>query len=524
MKSGVRLQSSHARRPDRQEPADEHHDARGRVPARRRARRRDRLARHPLARRRRRDRRRGRDRGRRDRLARRGARHDRADPRGRGDARAGDGAARRDRGPVHPRPACRSRRSTSSTTRRPTRSRSAGRPTNSGVAVTSGLLNLMSRRELEGVLAHEMSHIRNRDVQVTTLAVTTVGLLVAVAEISARGVVVRRLGRQRQQRRRSRADRGRRCSPASWRSARACSRSRSPVTARSSPTRARPRSSRPTGCARRSRSSKPTTPCCTTCRARPRTSGSSTPLAHRGRRTATPRLNRLFDTHPPLDERIAILRKLEGLDPNERGPVDETSTGVPVDLAKLTASTERRTAPRSGAPRRRSRRRRRSTRPPQASPADSPKPTRRPRPARRRPVIRRAGTTPTRETLRYWDGTAGPTGPRSGTAAAGCSRRAERDRGASVIDAALAQARELVVGEAELGLEHLGGVLPDPRHARLGTFGHLRQLHRVAGHEHRLGRRRRCAASRRACAAPRRAGRRSRRARGCSARRRCRPR
>ena len=44
----------------------------------------------------------------------------------------------------------------------------------------------MSRRELEGVLAHEMSHIRNRDVQVTTLAVTTVGILVAVAEIAAR--------------------------------------------------------------------------------------------------------------------------------------------------------------------------------------------------------------------------------------------------------------------------------------------------------------------------------------------------
>jgi hypothetical protein len=54
--------------------------------------------------------------------------------------------------------------------------------------------------------------------------------------------------------------------------------------------------------------------------------------------------NRLFDTHPPLAERIAILRKLEGLNPDERGPVDETITGVPVDLAKLTASTDRRSA------------------------------------------------------------------------------------------------------------------------------------------------------------------------------------
>ena len=40
----------------------------------------------------------------------------------------------------------------------------------------------------------------------------------------------------------------------------------------------------------------------------------------------------MFDTHPPLAERIAILRKLEGLDPNERGPVDADITGVPIEL------------------------------------------------------------------------------------------------------------------------------------------------------------------------------------------------
>ena len=31
---------------------------------------------------------------------------------------------------------------------------------------------------------------------------------------------------------------------------------------------------------------------------------------------------RLFDTHPPLEERIAILRQIEGLDPDARGPND----------------------------------------------------------------------------------------------------------------------------------------------------------------------------------------------------------
>ena len=55
------------------------------------------------------------------------------------------------------------------------------------------------------------------------------------------------------------------------------------------------------------------------------------------------KLNKMFDSHPPLNERIAILRKLEGLDPNGRGPVDDTVTGVPVDLATLSHSAQRRT-------------------------------------------------------------------------------------------------------------------------------------------------------------------------------------
>jgi heat shock protein HtpX len=59
-------------------------------------------------------------------------------------------------------------------------------PKRAGIAVTSGLLTLMSRRELEGVLAHEISHIRNGDMQVNTLAVTTVGVLAASGDVCAR--------------------------------------------------------------------------------------------------------------------------------------------------------------------------------------------------------------------------------------------------------------------------------------------------------------------------------------------------
>ena len=48
-------------------------------------------------------------------------------------------------------------------------------PKHAAIAVTTGLLEKMNRVELEGVLAHELSHIRNYDILVSTLAVTLVG-------------------------------------------------------------------------------------------------------------------------------------------------------------------------------------------------------------------------------------------------------------------------------------------------------------------------------------------------------------
>jgi heat shock protein HtpX len=50
-------------------------------------------------------------------------------------------------------------------------------PKHATVAVTTGLLDLLDRVELEGVLAHELSHIKNHDILVATLAVTMVGLV-----------------------------------------------------------------------------------------------------------------------------------------------------------------------------------------------------------------------------------------------------------------------------------------------------------------------------------------------------------
>ena len=43
-------------------------------------------------------------------------------------------------------------------------------PQHAAVAVTEGLVALMPREQVRGVLAHELSHIRNRDVLVTTIA------------------------------------------------------------------------------------------------------------------------------------------------------------------------------------------------------------------------------------------------------------------------------------------------------------------------------------------------------------------
>lgn len=54
------------------------------------------------------------------------------------------------------------------------------------VAVTTGLLSMMEPTELEGVLAHELSHIGNRDMLVSTVAVVLVGFVTILADITLR--------------------------------------------------------------------------------------------------------------------------------------------------------------------------------------------------------------------------------------------------------------------------------------------------------------------------------------------------
>jgi len=59
-------------------------------------------------------------------------------------------------------------------------------PKHAAVAVTTGLLEKMNRIELEGVLAHELSHVKNYDILSSTLAVTFVGVVTLMADFALR--------------------------------------------------------------------------------------------------------------------------------------------------------------------------------------------------------------------------------------------------------------------------------------------------------------------------------------------------
>jgi heat shock protein HtpX len=59
-------------------------------------------------------------------------------------------------------------------------------PEHSSVAVTQGLLDIMNRVELEGVIGHEMSHVLDRDILVGTVVATVVGAAILMSEFFMR--------------------------------------------------------------------------------------------------------------------------------------------------------------------------------------------------------------------------------------------------------------------------------------------------------------------------------------------------
>jgi heat shock protein HtpX len=60
---------------------------------------------------------------------------------------------------------------------------------NSAVAVTTGLLEKLNREELEGVMAHEIAHVKNRDIRTMMLAAVLVGVIIILSDIFLRSVI-----------------------------------------------------------------------------------------------------------------------------------------------------------------------------------------------------------------------------------------------------------------------------------------------------------------------------------------------
>jgi heat shock protein HtpX len=200
---------------------------------------------------------------------------------------------------------------------------------NAHVAVTTGLLETMSDRELEGVLAHELSHILNNDVRITTIAVLSAALITMLADLALRvgiysprsrdnnsgqlgliliviglalyivavpAAMLLKAGLSRQ--RETLAD------------ATAVELTRNPGGLR----KALEKLEQDTTVVRRAVSA----------------------TNHLWIESPTDRskglkgsLGRVMNTHPPLEERIATLRRMEGLDENARGPVDPRPSEQP---------------------------------------------------------------------------------------------------------------------------------------------------------------------------------------------------
>ncbi len=71
------------------------------------------------------------------------------------------------------------------------------KPETASIAFTTGILRLLEKSELEGVIAHELSHIRNYDIRVMTVVVVLVGTVMLLADIFLRSTMFHGVGRSR---------------------------------------------------------------------------------------------------------------------------------------------------------------------------------------------------------------------------------------------------------------------------------------------------------------------------------------
>lgn len=198
------------------------------------------------------------------------------------------------------------------------------------VTVTTGLLTQLSRRELKGVVAHELAHIKNRDIAITTLAVLTAGTIAVLADLSMRIAWYTMLTTRRS---RSSKSGGAQVGvalaalalafvlyvlalPAALLLRAAISRQRESLADASAVQYTRD----PAGIrsALEKLEADTTSPTKVSAATAHMWIDEPKPAGRPQRRI----LSGLFDTHPPMAERISTLRQMEGLDPAARGPND----------------------------------------------------------------------------------------------------------------------------------------------------------------------------------------------------------
>ena len=75
-------------------------------------------------------------------------------------------------------------------------------PSHAAVAVTQGILGLLTDEELEGVLAHELGHVRNRDILTSSIAATLAGAITVLARMAYWGALFGGFGGDREERNR----------------------------------------------------------------------------------------------------------------------------------------------------------------------------------------------------------------------------------------------------------------------------------------------------------------------------------
>lgn len=69
-------------------------------------------------------------------------------------------------------------------------------PAHAAVAVTEGILKILDRRQLEGVLAHELAHVQNRDILIATIAAAVAGLISSLGHVIQWGAIFGGFGRR----------------------------------------------------------------------------------------------------------------------------------------------------------------------------------------------------------------------------------------------------------------------------------------------------------------------------------------